>query len=247
MGYTIQVLRQLYVDFPSSDPTVRVVILLAVLLSDNYTHTTYVTLKPKFEQLGLLPLTRKDIYNIMTNPFVERYAPVSEFAVREMGFDDKEMKELIEEVAIRCLEVGCKVSLMVLVFSDSLTLDKQGKMLRRLLIDFPFLHDTIATVIMQRYQISQDDLPLPEDEKSCVAYEARLCRDFIMLRFSDIQDVPVGSEAEGVEGAEEHAGEDNGDEGNEETEGYVVGGGDDDVDEDIEETDTPELVRAFSW
>jgi hypothetical protein len=118
-------------------------------------------------------------------------------------------------------------------------------MLRRLLIDFPFLHDMIATVIMQRYQISQDDLPLPEDEKSCVAYEAKLCRDFVILRFPDIQDVPVGGEAEGVEETEEHAGEDNGDEGNEET-GYVVGEGDD-VDEDLEETDTPELVRVFSW
>ena len=113
MGYTIQVLRQLYVDFPSSDPTVRVVILLAVLLSDNYTHTTYVTLKPKFEQLGLLPLTRKDIYNIMTNPFVERYAPVSEFAVREMGSGNTARKARTEKTSIHRVEIAKSVVMRV--------------------------------------------------------------------------------------------------------------------------------------
>src|SRR5262245_37415834 len=82
MACTIQVLRQLYVDFPSSDPTVRAVILLTVILSDNCpTHINPISLKSRFEQLGLLPLSRKDIFNIMTNPFVERYASISEFAV----------------------------------------------------------------------------------------------------------------------------------------------------------------------
>ena len=107
---TIQVLRQLYADFPSSDPTVRLVLLLTVFLSDNcLAHTTPSTLKSKFEPLGLLPLTRTDIFNVLVNPFVERYSPILEYARTEVGLDGQEIKELVEEVAVRCLEIGCKV------------------------------------------------------------------------------------------------------------------------------------------
>jgi hypothetical protein len=110
MLYTIQILRQLFTDFPSTDPTVRLVILLTVFLSDNcLAHTTPATLRSKLEPLGLLPLTRKDIFNVLTNPFVERYAPILEFAKVELGLNAKVIRELVEEVAVACLEVGCKV------------------------------------------------------------------------------------------------------------------------------------------
>jgi hypothetical protein len=112
---TMQVLRQLFTDFPSSDPTVRLVILLTIFLSDNcLTHTTPASLKSKFELLGVLPLTRKDIYNVLLNPFVERYMPILEFAKVEVGLGGKEIRALIEEVAVKCLEIGCKVSFPVL-------------------------------------------------------------------------------------------------------------------------------------
>ena len=109
--YTIQVLRQLFTDFPSGDPTVRLVLLLTVFLSDNcLAHTTPATLRSKLEPLGLTLLTRQDIFNVLVNPFVERYGPILEFAKTEVGLDNKETRELVEEVAVKSLEIGCKVS-----------------------------------------------------------------------------------------------------------------------------------------
>jgi hypothetical protein len=111
-AYTIGVLRQLYADFPSTDSTVRLVLLLTVFLSDNcLSHTTPATLKGKLEPLGLTPLTRKDVYNVMINPFIEKYSPIIEYSKVEIGLSAKAINDLVEEVAIKCLEVGCKVKL----------------------------------------------------------------------------------------------------------------------------------------
>ena len=110
--YTIQILRQLFIDFPSTDPTVRLVLLLTVFLADNcLTHTTPASLRAKLEPLGLAPLTKQDIFNVLVNPFVERYLPILEFARVELGLNGAEIRELAEEVALACLEIGCKVRL----------------------------------------------------------------------------------------------------------------------------------------
>jgi hypothetical protein len=111
-AFVITVLRQLYADFPSSDPVVRLVLLLTVFLSDNcLIHTTPSFLKSKLEPLGLLPLTRRDIYNALVNPFIERSSAILEFAMVEVELKEKEVDELLEEVAVKCLEIGCKVCL----------------------------------------------------------------------------------------------------------------------------------------
>jgi hypothetical protein len=39
--------------------------------------------------------------------------------------------------------------------------------------------------VHQRYQLELDDLPQPEDELACMLYEAKLCRDFIIQKFSE--------------------------------------------------------------
>jgi hypothetical protein len=105
------VLRQLYTDFPSPDSTVRTVLLLTVFISDNcLAHTTPATFKSKLEPLGLLPLSRRDIFNVLINPFVDRYTSILAFARVEVGMNMKEVMELVEEVAVKCLEIGCKVS-----------------------------------------------------------------------------------------------------------------------------------------
>jgi hypothetical protein len=65
---------------------------------------------------------------------------------------------------------------------------------------YPFLHNTIATVVTQRYQISIDDLPPYEDEKACAAYEAKLCRDFIIPRFADDATTAEGDAQEQADG-----------------------------------------------
>jgi len=109
---TVSSLTQLYTDFPSSDPTVRLVLLLGVFIND---HTplsaTPIRLKSKLEPLGLLPITRQDIFNVMVNSFVEKYQSILEFARTEVGLSQKEIGVLVREVAIRCLSEGCKACL----------------------------------------------------------------------------------------------------------------------------------------
>lgn len=109
---TVSSLTQIYTDFPSPDPTVRLVLLLGVFIND---HTplsaTPIRLKSKLEPLGLLPITKQDIFNVMINPFVEKYQSILEFARTEVGLGQKEIGILVQEVAVRCLSEGCKVRL----------------------------------------------------------------------------------------------------------------------------------------
>ncbi|KAH7913399.1 hypothetical protein BJ138DRAFT_1081602 [Hygrophoropsis aurantiaca] len=161
-NHTINVLRQLQADFPSSDPTVRVVMLLTVFLSDPVQiHNSVGHIKTKLEPLGLLPLTRKDLVDVTINPFFERHSPIMKFAKDELKMSSKEIKELVQEVALKCLEIGCK-----------------GKTIRQLVESYPFLHSYLADHAVQRYNISLDDLPPYEDEEACAGFEAKLCRDF---------------------------------------------------------------------
>jgi len=83
----------------------------------------------KLENLALTPFTRRDAYNVLINPFVERYHSVTEYAQEEVGvqgdgskgMSDAEIESLMEEVGTRCLEIGCKVrssACMYEFFSD---------------------------------------------------------------------------------------------------------------------------------
>ncbi|KAF8133652.1 hypothetical protein EV363DRAFT_927496 [Boletus edulis] len=167
--YTINVLRQLYTDFPSTDPMVRVVMLLTVCLSES----TWVlpampeaitSFQSKLEAIGLLPLTREDLFNVMINPFVEKLGVLLEYAKEEMEMSVKDIKDLVQEVAIKCLEIASK-----------------GKTLRRLVENYS-LHVGLADAAVRRYSLSLDDLTPAEDEKACATYEAALCRDFSNLK-----------------------------------------------------------------
>jgi hypothetical protein len=69
---------------------------------------------------------------------------------------------------------------------------------------------------MQKYRVSLDDLPPSEDEKSCNAYEAKLCRDFLALRFTEEtqmhsgdagRDAVLAETEHGGNETEEHGGE----------------------------------------
>ena len=111
-GATVTSLTQLYTDFPSSDPTVRLVLLLCVFINDHASlSVTPTRLKAKLEPLGLLPITRQDIFNVMINPFVEKYQSILEYARAEVGLSQKEIEVLVQEVAVRCLSEGCKARL----------------------------------------------------------------------------------------------------------------------------------------
>jgi hypothetical protein len=93
-------------------------------------------------------------------------------------------------------------------------------------------------VVMQRYYISIDDLPQPEDEKACMAFQGKLCRDYIVPRAEQL--------AEGVGQEDADMLDDDDDEGEADADADV-----DMAEEGVEEEgmdgqeDAPELVGIF--
>jgi hypothetical protein len=73
-----------------------------------------------------MPITRRDVFNILVNPFVESFASLLEFAAEEIGVKEGgskgmnpfECQDLVAEVVAKCVEISCKVSFTV-VCSDS--------------------------------------------------------------------------------------------------------------------------------
>jgi hypothetical protein len=190
---TIIVLRTLYADFPSQDPTVRLVLLLTVFVSSSSHHdrVSPTSLKTKFEALGLTPLSRKDILNVLLNPFIEKFTIVVEYAKAHVGLGTKQVRDLVEEVAIKCLEVGCK-----------------GKMLKRLVDGYPMLKNTIATVVVEKYQLDLGSLPSREDEDACRTYEARLCRDYFFPKPGSVEETLDAQDGDGDAAMDDGEGED---------------------------------------
>ncbi|KAI8969642.1 hypothetical protein BD414DRAFT_518471 [Trametes punicea] len=218
-AYTANVLRVLYKDFPSRDPTVRLVMLLTVFLTEpspvpsslSATSETSPALAryveachEEIEDMGLGPLGRKDITDVLLSKFVpERFVGILEYARTIVKLDKSEMDEMMTDVALGCLEIGCK-----------------GRMLKKLVEAHEFLGDVIAAHIVKHYRINVDDLPPSEDEKACKEYSAPLCADF-MLRgrgFPGLEEAAAGpvvpmaepvdpQSSGGVEHAAEHADE----------------------------------------
>jgi hypothetical protein len=100
---------------PSNDPSVRLVLILATFLANDHGNNV-TTINQKFETLGVTPITRDDIQQILMNPFVEQYSIVTNYAKRMVareddtkGLSDEEILKLLTDVACRCLELGCKV------------------------------------------------------------------------------------------------------------------------------------------
>jgi hypothetical protein len=119
---TGEILVHLFTDFPSTDVAVRLVILIVIFVAADNLHMPPSTIHRKLENLGLTPLTRRDAYNVLINPFVERYISVMEYAQEEIGVQEDssqgmssqgmsgaEIDTLMEEVGTKCLEIGCKV------------------------------------------------------------------------------------------------------------------------------------------
>ena len=185
--------------------------LLTVCLSDGTWWLSAVpeavsSLRGKLEAIGLLPLTREDLFNIMINPFVEKHTLLTEYAKEEIGMSAKDIKDLVQDVAIKCLEIGSKVRASFLYFR--LTHSSQGKTLRKLGEHYS-LHAALADAAVMRYSLSLDDLPPVEDEKACATYEAALCRDFSNLKMiranssgSSNQTAPLAGESAEIIDAE---------------------------------------------
>jgi len=69
-------------------------------------------LKSKLETLGLLPLTRKDIVDILTNPFIEKHSTLVDLAKDEMNLSTNEIRDILQEVAVKSLKIGSKVNVL---------------------------------------------------------------------------------------------------------------------------------------
>lgn len=185
-------LRFLYADFPSSDPTVRLVILVVVFIAAENLHMNPATIQAKLDALNLTPITRKDAYNVLVNPFVERYNALVEYARQEVGENEAgtkglgviQIKSLVEEVAAKCLEIACKVCLYSRLskyapYESYIDKCLQGKLLKKLYDGFPSLHNIIMKLIAEKYHLKLEDLPSwEEDEVACQRYKAKLSRDF---------------------------------------------------------------------
>ncbi|THU87049.1 hypothetical protein K435DRAFT_826523 [Dendrothele bispora CBS 962.96] len=166
-----QNLLHLFEDFPSTDPTVRLVILLIVFLANDNTHPA-VPVRTRLENLNIGPVTRKDLYNVLIHPFMERYNSVLDYMRTEMessdegrkGMNQKEIRMVVDEIVARLLELDCK-----------------GKMLKRLHDGHQNVHDTIIFNTLDKYQLDLDNLPEADDLEACAAFQARLCHDNTLM------------------------------------------------------------------
>lgn len=159
LHHTVNALRHLYAAYPSKDPTVRLVMLVTV-----FNGHTPATVHAKLESLKLLPLTKRDVHNVLLNPFIERHTNVMEYAKTHLDFEPKEMRAFLEDIATKCLEITCK-----------------GRMLKSLHAEIPSLEKTLVAFVQDRYQIAQSDLDGYRDDLFG-NFEARLCRDLNCVR-----------------------------------------------------------------
>ncbi|KAI0822288.1 hypothetical protein BC628DRAFT_1421962 [Trametes gibbosa] len=193
-SYTASVLRILYRDFPSQDPSVRLVLLLTIFLSEptpvpsslsvtseqSTTLARYVeSCHDEIEEMNLGPLTRKDITDVLLSKFVpERFGGILEYARAILKLGKTEMEGVVTDVALGCLEIGCK-----------------GKMLKKLVEAHDFLGPIVAAHLVRNYRIDIDDLPPMEDENACQEFSAPLCADFMLrgrVLLMGLEDVTAG-------------------------------------------------------
>ncbi|TFL01839.1 hypothetical protein BDV98DRAFT_604495 [Pterulicium gracile] len=153
-------LRLLFSDFPTSDSTVRLVVLLSLLAPYAAGRTsTHGRLRADLDAVNLVP-TRCDMVNVMLHPLVEipgllldywkkeglrsshagrsNSEPVSK---AEEVARDKVARNMAEEVAIACLELGFK-----------------GKTLKKLCEEYPSVQNAVVQTLAARYDIAESVL-----------------------------------------------------------------------------------------
>jgi hypothetical protein len=161
--------------------------LIAIFILPDNLHHSPASLHAQLQVLGLTPVTRNDVFNILVNPFVERYQPLLDYAKREAGEQEdgtkgmglKELTGLVESIAGKCLEISCKVctkSHGAPIVHENLE-HLQGKLLRKFYDGFPGLLDNMTDMVVEKHQVQVADLPSWEEGDICRRYEAKLCRE----------------------------------------------------------------------
>ena len=140
---------------------------MTLALTSIISHKQYVqTCKETIESIGLAPVKRTDLLDVLSNSFApEPFDGIIEYGRTVLDMSRNEIEGLVQEVAFRCLENGCK-----------------GKMLAQLKETYPFLVDAIRERVVEKYKLGLDDLPPWQDEAACSAFEAPLARDFTQPR-----------------------------------------------------------------
>ncbi|KAJ3715357.1 hypothetical protein C8R42DRAFT_218810 [Lentinula raphanica] len=161
-------LRYLFADFPSSDPVVRLVILLTAFLSverEAGSASCVPSLKAKLDPLKLGLITPADMFDILIHPFTDRYHPVFDYMKTEL--DPSEGKCLSQDELNLIAGDTAKTLLL---------LDCKGKLLKNLHDGHPNVREVVIQAIIE-HQVKLDDLPDPEDIEACLSYRATFCKD----------------------------------------------------------------------
>ncbi|KAK0464542.1 uncharacterized protein EV420DRAFT_1618363 [Desarmillaria tabescens] len=160
---TQEALQHLYADFPSSDPVVRLVMLMTVFTSGS-SHANAATIQERLDTLKIGVLTKTDLYNLLINPYTEKYRGLIEYMTKGMisevtgqkGMTTAEVTAIVQEVTSRCMEIESK-----------------GKMLKKLCEEFSCVRGAIIQSALGAHQVHVADLP-----DDCSNYHARLCRSY---------------------------------------------------------------------
>jgi hypothetical protein len=184
-------------NYTTTDPTVRLVLLLTIFATTFGHNAT--TANEKLKALKLTPLTRDDLVNLLLNPFVERYLVISNYAQVFLSYSQNELKDLLRGVAIECLALSSKVLHFIHspIFADSVD---QGIMLEEILKRYPDLKSAIASAVEERYKLHLNELPIYDGGHS-IMFRTPLCGDYYAMHFDPflpLQMIGVGSTSRGA-------------------------------------------------
>ncbi|KAF8513762.1 hypothetical protein JB92DRAFT_3116073 [Gautieria morchelliformis] len=134
---TVLTIQSLYRDFSPSPSS-------GILYAESSSippKLTCAVLKAKLDHLGILPLTRPDLVDILTSPWCEKHGPVFMWAKEQMHMTDQQLQTLAEEVAVRSIGMSCK-----------------GKLIRRLADIYATVHDHVASAV-KLHRVDIEALP----------------------------------------------------------------------------------------
>lgn len=150
----------------ANDPEVRHVVLVIVFA----TTSTAAAAHERFLDLGCIglifdttdaahmnPVTPAEIIDVLANPFITTHQPIIAYARLFAQFDQATISTLLEETAVKCLQLSCK-----------------GNMLDRLIRkNRSGLRDVVSKVLLDQYKLDLDALPAGE---AASRYAAPLAR-----------------------------------------------------------------------
>ncbi|KAG6897068.1 hypothetical protein C0992_004309 [Termitomyces sp. T32_za158] len=138
----------LFSDHPSSNPTARLV-MLVIFFNAIELNTCPRTIHSKLEARNLTPIMRKDVFNVLLNPFISDPHPIIDYAILEMGHPEEERKGMSTQ---------------------------EGNLLGHLEFRYEFVKDIVKEAVL-KYHLTLGDLPPSDDILTCRKFRAKLSQD----------------------------------------------------------------------